>query len=179
MALFCAVTFFACEGNYKNIKKLNLTDGAPIAEGIGINLKYTDSGRLVANLLADKLLDYSNFSFPYKEFPEGVEVHYWGNDNKETIVTADYAVQYDKTNIIDMRKNVFIKTSDSVEVKATQLYWDQSSQWVYTEQPYQIKFKDGSYNDGAKFDSSQDFSIFLSQKNKGVQLIDKNKTNEQ
>ena len=56
MALVFAITLFACEGNYENVRKLNLSDGAPIAEGKDINFKYTDSGKLVTNLLADKLL---------------------------------------------------------------------------------------------------------------------------
>ncbi|MDC7999570.1 LPS export ABC transporter periplasmic protein LptC [Aequorivita todarodis] len=176
MALVLAITLFACESNYQNVKRLSLSDGAPIAEGKGINFKYTDSGKLVTNLLADKLLDYSNLEFPYKEFPEGIEVHFWDENDKKNIVTADYAIQFDKSGLVDLRQNVVVVTADSVVLKANQLYWDQKNKWVFTDQPYQIKFKDGSYNDGAVgFDSSEDFTTFLSRKNQGVQLVDKTK----
>ncbi|MCB0465882.1 MAG: LPS export ABC transporter periplasmic protein LptC [Aequorivita sp.] len=179
MALVLVITLFACESNYQNVKKLNLSDGAPVAEGKNINFKYTDSGKLITNLLADKLLDYSNLEFPYKEFPKGIEVHFWGEDGKKNTVTADYAIQYDKTALVDLRKNVVVITADSVVLKATQLYWDQKNKWVFTDKPYQIKFKDGSYNDGAVgFDSSEDFTTFLSRKNQGVQLVDKTKTED-
>lgn len=179
MVLVLAITLFACEGNYKNVKKLNFSDGAPIAEGKGINFKYTDSGKLVTNLMADKLLDYSNLSFPFKEFPQGIEVHFWDKDGKKNIVTADYAIQFDNTNLIDLRENVVVITSDSVVLKANQLYWDQNNHWVFTDQSYQIRFKDGSYNDGAVgFDSSEDFTTFLSRKNQGVQLVDKTHTED-
>lgn len=174
LAILIASTLFACESNYKNVKKMNLSDGAPVAEGVNINFKYTDSGRLVTNLLADKLLDYSNLNFSYKEFPEGIEVHFWNEKGEKSTVLADYAIQYDKTEIVDLRNNVKIFTADSIELNANQLYWDQKNQWVFTDQPYTIKFKDGSYNDGAQFDSNQDFTIFSSRKNQGVQLIDKN-----
>src|SRR5690554_7228545 len=97
MAVLMAITLFACEGNYQNIKKFNLSDSAPIAEGKNINFKYTDSGKLVTNLMADKLLDFSNLEFPYKEFPEGVEVHFWDKENEKSIVTADYGIQYDRS----------------------------------------------------------------------------------
>jgi hypothetical protein len=80
--------------------------------------------------------------------------------------------------MIDLRENVVLITSDSLVLKASQLYWDQANQWVFTDQPYQIKFKDGSYNDGARFDSSQDFTEFLSRKNAGVQLIEQQETEE-
>ncbi|MCB0454379.1 MAG: LPS export ABC transporter periplasmic protein LptC [Flavobacteriaceae bacterium] len=179
MALVLAITLFACESNYQNVKRLSLSDGAPIAEGKDINFKYTDSGKLVTNLLAEKLLDYSNLEFPYKEFPNGIEVHFWDKDGKKNTVTADYAIQFDKSSLVDLRKNVVVITADSVVLKANQLYWDQKNKWVFTDQPYQIKFKDGSYNDGAVgFDSSEDFTTFLSRKNQGVQLVDKTKTED-
>lgn len=171
-----AVTLFSCESNYKNIQKFNLSDGAPIAEGKDINFKYTDSGKLVTNLISPKLLDFSNLEFPYKEFPDGIEVHFWDKKDKESTVNADYAIQFEETGIVDLRRNVVLVTSDSVILKADQLYWDQKNNWIFTDEPYRIKFKDGSYNDGAVgFDSNQDFTTFLSRKNQGVQLIDKTK----
>src|SRR5690554_1319057 len=177
MAIVFAIALFACESNYQNVKKLNLSDGAPIAEGVNINFKYTDSGKLVTNLLADKLLDYSNLNFSYKEFPEGIKVYFWDDNGEKSTVMADYAIQYDQSELVDLRENVYILTSDSIELKAEQLYWDQKNQWVFTDQPYTIRFKDGSYNDGAQFDSNQDFTIFLSRKNQGIQIIDQSQTN--
>lgn len=179
MVLVLTITLFACESNYQNVKKLSLSDGAPIAEGKNINFKYTDSGKLVTNLLAEKLLDFSNLDFPYKEFPNGIEVRFWNEKGEKSTVTSDYAIQFDETGLIDLQSNVVLVTADSVVLHADQLYWDQKNKWVFTDQPYQIKFKDGSYNEGAVgFDSSEDFTIFLSRKNQGVQLIDKNTTND-
>ena len=175
MALLMAITLFSCESNYQNVKKLSLSDNAPFAEGKDINFKYTDSGKMVTNLLAAKLLDYSNLRFPYKEFPDGIEVHFWDEKGEENTVTADYAIQYEETGLVDLRKNVVVITADSVVLRGDQLYWDQKNAWIFTDQPYRINFKDGSYNEGGRFDSNQDFTIFLSRKNQGVQLIDKNK----
>lgn len=182
MALLIAVTLFACEGNYQNVKKLNLSDGEPIAVGKNVNFKYTentdynntDTARLITNLLAEKLLDFSNLEFSYKEFPNGIEVHFWNEEGKKSTVNSDYAIQYDNTGLVDLRENVVVVTADSITLVAQQLYWDQKNKWVFTDQPYRIKFKDGSYNEGARFDGNQDFTIFLSRKNQGVQLIDKN-----
>ncbi|MGB3343404.1 MAG: LPS export ABC transporter periplasmic protein LptC [Aequorivita sp.] len=179
MALVFAITLLACDNNYQIKKKMGLSDNVPMAEGRNINFKYTDSGKLVTNLLAEKLLDYSNLKFPYKEFPKGVEVHFWDEKGEENTVTANYAIQYEKTGLIDLRENVVVVTSDSVILKSDQLYWDQKNAWVFTDRPYEIRFKDGSYNRGAVgFDSNQDFTIFLSRKNLGVQLVDKTKTQD-
>jgi LPS export ABC transporter protein LptC len=178
MTMLFVLTLFSCEGNYKNVRKLNLKDNAPIAEGRNIDVKYTDSGKVVTNLLAPLLLDYSNFSFPYQEFPEGIEVRFWNEEQKKSIVTSDYAIRYDKTNIVDLRNNVVLITSDSMVLRAEQLYWDQKNKWVFTDRPYRIKFKDGSYNDGARFDSSEDFTNFLSRKNAGIQIIERNQSED-
>ncbi|GER58204.1 LPS export ABC transporter periplasmic protein LptC [Patiriisocius marinus] len=177
IAISMAVTLFACDGSYKDKQQLSIKDDAPLAMGKEINLKYTDSGKVVTNLLAEALLDYSNYDFPYQEFPEGIEVRFW-QDGKRSTVTSDYAIRFNGTGMIDLRDNVVLVTSDSLVLKASQLYWDQNNKWVFTDQPYQIKFKDGSYNDGARFDSSQDFTEFLSRKNTGVQLIDQKEIQE-
>ena len=174
IVLLSAITLFACEGNYKNVQKLNLTDGAPIAEGIGINAKHLDSGKVTINLITPKLIDYSNFKFPYREFPEGIEVQFWDEEGNKSTVTSDYAIRYDETGLVDLRSNVVLITSDSLVLKSEQLYWDQASKWVFTDEPYQIKFDDGSFNDGLLgFDSSEDFTTFLSRKNQGVRILDK------
>ncbi|OAB79817.1 LPS export ABC transporter periplasmic protein LptC [Cochleicola gelatinilyticus] len=179
MILISIITLFACDGSYKDKQRLSLADEAPLAEGTAINLKYTDSGKVVTNLLAPRLLDFSNYEFPYQEFPEGVEVRFWDKDNKKSTITSDYAIRFDGTDMVDLRKNVKLVTSDSLVLEAEQLYWDQKNQWVFTDQPYRIKFKDGSYNDGARFDSNEDFTNFLSRKNEGVQLVETKENNDE
>ncbi len=174
MMLTAVFALFSCEGNYNNIQKMNLKDEEPVAVGKTINLKYTDSGKVTVNLLAPLLKDYSNFEFPYQEFPEGIILYFWDKENKST-VSSDYAVQFKNTGIVDLIGNVKITTSDSTIVKANQLYWDQANEWIFTNQPYQIIFADGSYNDGLQFDSNQEFTTFLSRNNQGIQLVDKNK----
>ncbi len=175
MIMLVIIALFSCEGNYKNIQKMNLKDEEPVAVGKIINLKFTDSGKITVNLIAPLLRDYSNFKFPYREFPEGIILYFWDEDEKNT-VSSDYAVEYKSTGLVDLRGNVIITTSDSTIINAKQLYWDQINKWIFTNQSYQIKFADGSYNDGSHFDSNQEFTTFLSRKNQGVQLIDKNET---
>ncbi len=178
MAIFIAITLFACEGNYKKVQKLTLKDDAPAGEGMGIKMVYTDSGKVVSTLNANKVLMYNNLEFGYEEFLDGVEVKFYENETEST-VTSDYAVRFTETSIVDLRDNVVLVTSDGNVLKADQLYWDQKNKWVFTDEPYRITFNDGSYNDGARFDANEDFTVFLSRKNDGIQMIDQNKEDEQ
>ena len=171
------ITLFACEGNYKNVQRLSLKDGAPVSEGIDVNLFYTDSGKVVTNIITPKLLDFSNLEYTYQEFPEGVEVHFFEKD-KKSIIVSDYAIRFTETGIVDLRENVVLTTADGTVLKAQQLYWDQKNKWVFTDQPYRISFNDGSYNDGSRFDANEDFTVFLSRDNDGVQIVDKTDTKQ-
>jgi LPS export ABC transporter protein LptC len=173
ITLTAVITFFACEGNYRDIQQLSESDLGPIAEGEGVNLKYTDSGKLVANLITPRLLDFSNYKFSFSEFPDGLEVVFWNEEGNKTTVTSDYGIHFEDANMVDLRGNVELITSDSVVLNANQLYWDQNNKWIFTDQPYNITFKDGSYNEAIGFDSNEDFTTFLSRQNTGVQYVDK------
>ena len=163
---------FSCEGNLKGVRDMGMPEDAPQAVGEGINLKYTDSGKVVATLRSEKMRDFSNKQFPYRDFPEGVEVVFFDKESKKNTVTADYAVVYTQTGLIDLQGNVVIVTSDSTVLKAKQLYWDQNKNWIFTDHPNTIRFRNGALNEGEGFDSNQEFSNFRSRSNVGVQIIE-------
>ena len=168
--LFVAM-LFSCEGNLQGVREMEMPEDAPQAIGTGINLKYTDSGKVVAILRSDLMRDFSNKEFPYREFPEGLEVEFFDDGEKNT-VTANYGVIYSATGLIDLQGDVVVVTSDSTRLTAEQLYWDQSNNWVFTDQPNTIRFKNGALNVGQGFDSNQEFSNFRSRSNVGVQIIE-------
>ncbi len=178
MVLLGAITLFACEGNYKNVQKLSLKDGAPIGIGEGVRFVYTDSGKVVSEMMTDTYLDFTNLDFSYQEFPDGVEVHFY-DSGQENTVTSKYAIRFDETELVDLRDSVVLTTADGNILQAEQLYWDQKNQWVFTNEPYRITFSDGSYNDGADgFDANEDFTVFLSRRNDGVQIINPEQKND-
>ena len=115
-----AVTlFFSCGNSSEDLQKFTQRTDGPSAEGEGVLLKYTDSGKVVATLKTPLLIDYGLLNFPYQEFPNGVEVTFIDDDQKENYITADYAIRYTRTSLIDMRKNVVLITSDSTRLDAS------------------------------------------------------------
>lgn len=169
---FAVTLFFSCQSETSQTNSYRIDDDAPIAEGFEINLKYTDSGRLTAILRTPKIKDYKNKSFGYQEFPEGMVLDIIDKDGKVSVVTSDYAIFYEETGLIDMRGNVDIKTADSTHLMAKQLYWDQSINWVFTDQPYKSILPDGTVNEADGFDANQDFTILNSRINEGIMFIE-------
>lgn len=168
-----AVTMlFSCEGNLGRVRALDMPSGNPQAVGKNLYLKYTDSGRVVATLKSDRMFDYTNLDFPYREFPDGVEVVFFDKERDSNTVTANYAIIYDETGLIDLQGDVVLVTSDSTRLEASQLYWDQSLGWVFTDKPNTIRFPNGAVNRGEGFDSDLNFTNFRSRTNVGVQIIE-------
>ncbi len=163
---------FACDTDYNQANNFNQEIDVPQGVTKDVNLFYTDSGKVKANLKSPVILDYSNEKYGYRVFPKGVEVDFFNPDSTKNTIYADSAVAFDNPNLIDMRNNVKIITSDSVILTTSQLYWDTERQWVFTDRDYKIKLANGSENDGSGFDANQDFSLYNSRLNKGFQVIE-------
>ena len=163
--------FYCCTPKEQNISAINFEE---VAQGTGreVVVKHTDSGRLAATLIAPILKDFTHIDFPHYEFPEGVELTVYDKEGSESKIFADYAIQYEKTKMVDLQGNVKIITSDSSVLNAPQLYWNQKLHWVYTDQPYDVRFKNGAKNKGSGFDANEDFTNFKSRSNIGTQILE-------
>lgn len=168
---FVVTMFFSCQSNKKQATSAIQKD-APIAEAFEVNLKYTDSGRLTAVMKAPRFLDFTNKPFSYWEFPDGVKLDMIDAEGKVSTITSDYAISYQQTGLVDMRGNVDIEMADSTHLEATQLYWDQNSSWVFTDQPYKSFLPDGTINEADGFDANQDFTVLNSRSNDGIMFIE-------
>ncbi|MGM0634538.1 MAG: LPS export ABC transporter periplasmic protein LptC [Bacteroidota bacterium] len=173
VVLLWATMLFSCsgDGNLEGVKKLEAEIKGPQSQAKNINLFYTDSGVVKANLRSPKMLDFTQEKFPYREFPDGVEVDFFDDDSTKNTVVSDYAIIYLENNLIDLRKNVKITTSDSTILNSDQLYWNQDEDWLFTDHNYTIKMANGTFNDGQGFDANQNFDKFNSRTNEGIQYI--------
>lgn len=156
---FAMTMFFSCKNNFKEVQKIGVLQNKPIGIAENMNLKYTDSGRLKANLISPKMLDFSNREFSYNEFPEGVVLHMYDEHNKKSVVVADYGIVYNNTDLIDLRGNVRITTEAKDSIFAEQLFYDQKHDWVFSNKP--VKYVSPTkIVTGNAFDSNQDFTSY-------------------
>mgnify|MGYP000019795094 CR=1 FL=1 len=167
-----AAMLFACEGNLNEVNKFNIEVDNPQGIAKNINLFYTDSGHVKSNLRSPKMLDYSQEKYPYRIFPIGVEVDFFNKDSTKNTIIADSAIIHSNSDLIDMRHNVKIITEDSLILTTSQLFWDTEKQWVFTDRDYKIRLANGTENNGTGFDADQEFTVFNSRSNTGVQVIE-------
>jgi LPS export ABC transporter protein LptC len=165
-AVFFCLTILSCESNFKDVKKMGVSEFAPSGDADSINLKYTDSGRITANLISPKMLDYATVEFPYTEFPNGIHLTLYDKNGKETYIDAAYAISHKATNIIDLQGKVKISNQNGDLLETEQLYYDQKNEWFFTEKKFKFTSPKGvSYGEGIDF--SKDFKKVNSQKVSG------------
>jgi LPS export ABC transporter protein LptC len=153
---------FGCESNFKEVQKSTFSEFVPSGEADKINLKYTDSGRISAVLISPKMKEFGSVSFPFTEFPKGIDVTLYDKNGKKTYVKSDYATSFKLTNIIDLKGNVRINSQDGQTLETDQLYFDQKNEWFFTEN--QFKFTDPKgVSNGTGIDFSKDFKVINSQ----------------
>lgn len=173
LRIFIFIFLLSCEDNFQEIQNINSKNILPIGITENLKLIYTDSAKVKAILYSDLNKDFTNQNFPYSEFPEGVKITFYDNDLNETIVTSDYAITYNKTNIVNLIGNVVINNYDGSELKTKQLYWDPEQEWLFTEEKF--SFKNIDYDIVAsRLDANRSFTIFNTGKLDGKVLVEDN-----
>lgn len=157
---------FSCESNLKDVQKINLSEFSPSGEADSITLKYTDSGKIKAILVASKMIDYGTVKHPFTEFPEGIFVTLYDQKAKKTYVRSDYAIQFKGTELIDLQGNVKITNEDNQVLESQQLYFDQKNSWFFTEGRFKFTAPKG-ISTGEGIDFNKDFTIMNTQKFSG------------
>lgn len=156
---FAVILFFSCDDGSSTLKQINQFNENPVGIAYDIHMTYTDSAEVKAILTAPLNLDYTHLSFKYSEFPEGLKIIFYNNNNEENTVVADYGILYNQTKIVDLQGNVVLLSYDGSRLETSQMYWDSEKEWLFTEQPF--TFKNINYDMAAiRLDTNKEFSKF-------------------
>ncbi|MCE2613160.1 LPS export ABC transporter periplasmic protein LptC [Flavobacteriaceae bacterium D16] len=180
IAMVCTVAMFflGCQDQYQRVGEEAAENIFPQGVARNFTLTYTetppmesqdaDSSRVVAILKSPLSEDFDNLRFKYRTFPEGLQVDYFDEDNNKSTITADYGIIYSSTNLIDLRGNVVITTHDGKKLEAPQLYWDRTTEWIFTQTEFRYtNIEDGTVMDGIGMDFNRDFTFLKAHKTGG------------
>ena len=173
-SVFAVTLFFSCDDGSSTLKQINRFNENPVGIAYNIHMTYTDSAVVKAILTAPVNLDYTHLSFKYSEFPEGLKIIFYNNNNEENTVVADYGILYNQTKIVDLQGNVVLLSHDGSRLETNQMYWDSEKEWLFTEQPF--TFKNVNYDMAAiRLDTNREFSKFQTGKLTGTMLVEEQK----
>lgn len=162
--------FFSCKDNFKEVQQIGVLQNEPIGIAENINMKYTDSGKVKANLISPIMKDYSNREFAFTEFPDGIKLLLYDKGQKSTIL-SDYAISYDRNDLIDLQNNVIIVTQQNDSIFADQLYYDQKNEQIFTNEAFRM-VSPTKVITGNGFNSDKDFKNFEALEVTGIIYLD-------
>lgn len=174
LVIIAITTFFSCDDSSTLLKQINTFKENPVGIAYNINMTYTDSASIKARLEAPVHLDFSHLSFKYSEFPDGLKVIFYNEQNQENTVYADYGILYNQTKIVDLQGNVVLLSYDGSRLETDQMYWDAEKEWLFTEEPF--LFQNNDYNLAAnRLDTNKEFSKFQTGKLSGTIAVEEKK----
>jgi lipopolysaccharide export system protein LptC len=181
--IFGAVLFFSCSDNYRRVGD----EAAPLVfpQGVAQNFELTitesarslenediDTTSIISILRGPVMENFENLEFPYRTFPNGLIVDIYDEQNNKNIIKADYGIRYTATNLIDLQGNVVLETHDGKMLETPQLYYDKTTEWVFTQNKFKYTNpEEGTIMDGEGMDFNKDFSLLNAHKTYGIMAI--------
>lgn len=166
IALLLLVCCFASCGN--DMETIQFFDRQELPDNTikMAHIQRSEHGRLQLKMDAPEIEQYSK---PEAKtvYPKGLVMHFFDDYNKPTaILTARYAVSFDKRNVMQVRDSVVIIDLRSGDTTYLQdLTWDAMQQRIYTDKP--LRSKNGqrvTYGDGFTSDENMELPQILHQR---------------
>ncbi len=171
-AVLAMILSFSCEDSTSTLKQINRFNENPVGIAYDIQMTYTDSAKVKAILTAPVNLDYTHLSFKYSEFPDGLKIIFYNDQDKENTVVANYGILYNQTKIVDLKGNVILFSHDGSRLETDQLYWDAEKEWLFTERPFDFENEDYDL-EAIRLDTNKEFSKFQTGKLTGTIAVEK------
>lgn len=173
-----AILFSGCENDLEKIKAFSSPQDLPVLYAENYKSTYIDSGQVRNYLEAPVLQQFESDGRPFIEFPKGVILNKFDNQNKIiSKITADYAKQYTKENKWEAKYNVIAINSDGDTLKTEHLIWEEKAGKIYSDKLVKFVRQDKIiYGEG--FESDQDMGNWRISQVNGTLCIDMDKNQE-
>lgn len=98
-----------------------------------VEILYSDSAEIRVKVKGPTMLNYMDRREPRQEFPDGLEVYFYGENLEITsTLTAHYGIRYDNQDQVIVRDSVVWKSANDQRLETEELTWNERTQKVYT-----------------------------------------------
>ena len=163
-----------CVNDMEEVAAILEPSDLPVEEGENISMIYTDSAKVKVRVEAPRLERYVGEN-PYLEMPDGVHVRFYRVDGEiESELTADYAISYEKEEVMTAKKNVVLININGDKLNSEELNWSEKEHRIFTEEFVTITTEDEVIY-GHGFESNEDFTKYKIKKISGTIQIEDDK----
>ncbi|MEZ4950310.1 MAG: LPS export ABC transporter periplasmic protein LptC [Saprospiraceae bacterium] len=161
---FAIVVFFisllsvGCENDLAEINKLFSKDEIDVEIAKVVEIFYSDSAQVRVKVNAPVMKRYTDKLDPREEFPNGLKVDFYGQDNQlNSWLTAKSGIRYQQKGLIIVRDSVVWKSKTQEQLETSELIWEEEKRKVYTNK-FVVVRRPGEIIYGYGFESNQDFT---------------------
>jgi len=166
--------FIACENDLAEVQKFIVEDQVAVEVGEGVEVIYSDSGRVEMKVIAPVLHKHLDRNNPKRTFPKGLEVYFIGKDQQtESYLTGKQAVEFENTHQTIIRDSVVLVSKNGDRLETDHLVWDQKTGKIYTEQLVHMTTLDKEIW-GYGFEADREFKNWSIKAVKGELKVDPN-----
>ncbi len=136
-----------------------------------VEIIYSDSAEIRVQVMGPTMLNYTDRREPRQEFPDGLEVLFYGENLQLTsTLTANFGVRYDNQTQVIVRDSVVWESTQNQRLETEELIWNERTQKVYTNRfAVIITPQDTIFT--RYFEADQDFKNIKFRSNSGSKAI--------
>lgn len=160
-------SFFSCKNNdLKEVQNLTGNKAAPAEISTNVNVIYSDSAHVKAQLNAPEMLRYVDN--PRFVLDKGLNVQFYDTSLRVTsTLRANYGVRYVDKGLTELRGNVHVVNLKGDTLDTEELYWNEGTSKVYSNKFVKVKTK-AEIILAEGFESDVTFSKYTFYKIKGI-----------
>jgi LPS export ABC transporter protein LptC len=153
---------FACKSDIQKVAAFANEINLPEQSARNLGMAYTDTGKLQMKFFTPVLNHYTNTEKPYYEFPAGIEVNFYDENEKiSSTITAKYTILMEDSQLWEARDSVVARNIETGEkIETEQMFWDQAKQRIYSKVFTKITNEDGIYYGEKGFEATQDLTYY-------------------
>lgn len=163
------VLFPSCHGKQDEVVVTTVCrDSLPSMTTAGVSSLISDSGVIRYKIIAEEWKVYDRTNPPRWTFEKGIFLEKFDDSmHIDSKIKADTAYYYEKQKLWDLRGHVSIKNQKGEKFNTEQLFWNQTTEKVYSDRFIHIEQADKVIT-GYGFISNQQFTDYVIRNTAGI-----------
>lgn len=176
MTLMVVAFLFGCNPSQtkEELVDMNqLLDSLSVEVANDVKIIYTDSAILRAKIFAPVMKRHPDKENPTLEMPNGVKAKFYNEFGEiQSSLSARYAINYEKRDVIEIRDSVRVINKNDEEIKTDELIWDKKNRTVISDKPVRVRIRDEKIIMAEGFESDETFMKYTFKKVTGIVYLD-------
>ncbi len=130
VSILTVILFSYCGSKTSDVQVFS-RDQLAIEKGTGVEILYSDSAKIKVKVTGDKMNYYTESTNPRQEFPEGVIIYFFDDNQKQiSVLTAKYGIRDERKRTVTARDSVVWISETDGKLETEELFWDEKSNTV-------------------------------------------------